>query len=373
MVVHHKIRYSRVRAGHRHFEPTEAMKKKGFQWQNLGPEGPEARAKAFRLYEDWLRVRNAPVEADGGSTYPHGSVGWAWDRYRQTEAWAAKSASTRKKDWEWSWRWIGTAFGDVSPRTIEIEAIEDLYGHVLETKGIHTAHRVVKIWRALWKVMASFKLCEIGADPSKIVRNKAPKGRNQTWSEIEIIAIAKRAWRDGYKGLAALLAVAWDTQFAPVDCRTLTLGQRVKDRRGTFFDTARGKTGKAVIGTLSRRTVKIMDAYIAGLGFDLHEDAPIFRQLNGRPFKSKDLSDEFRLIRDLVFPGDNRLMLDIRRSGAVEALAGQVELSAIAAKMGNTIDVNKKLQETYLPRRAATVRLVDEARKRGRQILKDEE
>ncbi len=188
-----------------------------------------------------------------------------------------------------------------------------------------------------------------------------------------IINLAKRAWRDGYKGLAALLAVAWDTQFAPVDCRTLTLGQRVKDRRGTFFDTARGKTGKAVIGTLSRRTVKIMDAYIAGLGFDLHEDAPIFRQLNGRPFKSKDLSDEFRLIRDLVFPGDNRLMLDIRRSGAVEALAGQVEISAIAAKMGNTIDVNKKLQETYLPRRAATVRLVDEARKRGRQILKDEE
>jgi hypothetical protein len=43
----------------------------------------------------------------------------------------------------------------------------------------------------------------------------------------------------------------------------------------------------------------------------------------------------------------------------------------MAAKMGNTIDHSRHLKETYLPKRAATVRLADEARKRGRKLLRE--
>jgi hypothetical protein len=31
----------------------------------------------------------------------------------------------------------------------------------------------------------------------------------------------KAAWRHGYRGLACIIATAWDTQFSPVDVRTL--------------------------------------------------------------------------------------------------------------------------------------------------------
>lgn len=374
MVENHKIRYSRVhRNGDRHFEPTAKMKLYGFEWRNLGPEGPEARTKAWALYEEWIAQRKGPAPQAGEARpiYPHGSCGWAWERFRRTEAWRAKAPATRKKDWDWSWQWLEPAFADLDPATIEIEMMEKLRATILQTKGLHTTHRVIKTWRAFWKVMAAMKLCDPAADPSQIISNSAPKGRSATWTELEIIRLVKRAWRDGYKGLGILIAIAWDTQFAPVDCRLLTPAQRVMDRRGVLFDTARGKTGKAVLGTLSRRTARVLDAYLAGLGFELHADALIIRNRSGKPYTADTLGDDFRTLREAEFPGDRRQLLDIRRSGAVEMQAGEADPGAMAAKMGNSIDQNRKLQETYLPKRAATVRLADEARKRGRKVLRE--
>lgn len=355
------------------------MRKLGFQPRCLGPEGREARVEAQRLYEDWLVARKSGVipnrtpQPSLRKTYPQGSVGWAWERYRRTDAWKAKAPATRNKDWDWSWKWIEPVFGDVDPKSIELEDLEEFRAVILEQKGLHTAHRILKIWRAFWKVMAGFKMCQKDADPSKLIRNSAPKPRNKTWRPWEVARIAKCAWRDGYKGLAALLAVAWDTQFQPGDCRKLTLAERLSDDRGVFFDTSRGKTGKAVIGTLSRRTALILDTYLESLGVELHPDAQIFRNRSGKPYSSDTLGDDFRDLREKVFPGEDRTIMDIRRTGAVEATAGEVAPAALAAKMGNSIDHNKKLQETYLPVRTATVRLADEARRRGRRVLQENE
>lgn len=369
-----KIPYYRVKGGRAYFEPAGKIKEMGFEARALGDDGPAAWAEAMRLNDDYQRqLRGEASIASVEKVYPLNSVGWAWQRYRRTDAWRAKSKATRDKDWDWSWQFIEPLFGDFSPAAIQIEHIEALRGGVLKDKGLHTAHRTIKVWRAFWRVMAAMGLCDKDADPSKIIRNRAPKGRTQTWAYIEIVRLAIRAWREGYRGLAALLAVAWDTQFAPVDCRLLTPGQRLKDRRGTYFDTARGKTGKAVIGTLTTRTTRVLDAYIASLGFDLHEDAQIFRNRSGVPYSADTLGDDFRTVRELTFPGDTRQLIDIRRSGAVEALAGEADPAAMAAKMGNSIDHNKQLQETYLPKRTATVRLADEARKRGRKVLKENE
>lgn len=106
------------------------------------------------------------------------------------------------------------------------------------------------------------------------------------------------------------------------------------------------------------------------LGIKLLDNAVIFRNRSGKAYTADTLDDDFRTIRSLVFPGDKRMLLDIRRSDAVEALAGDVDPAAMSAKMGNTIDHNRMLQETYLPRKAATLRLFDEARKGGRRIIR---
>lgn len=45
-----------------------------------------------------------------------------------------------------------------------------------------------------------------------------------------------------------------------------------------------------------------------------------------------------------------------------------VDPPALAGKMANSIDSDKKLQRTYLPNQTA-VRLADEARERGRGLM----
>lgn len=369
-----KLPYYVLKNGRGYFQPSKTMRQHGFEARCLGIDGPQAWAEAQRLYEDWNRIQRGetPV-AEIAKGWPPGSVGHAFDRFRRMDKWKKLSPSTRRKDWEWSWQFIAPVFGDVDPKTIEPEHMEALRESVLEDRGLHTAHRVIKTWRALWRVMAAMKYCAEAEDPSQIIRNTAPRGRSATWKPGEVARLGKMAWRKGYLGLAAILAVAWDTQFSPGDVRALRAGQRHRDARGSFFASHRGKTRQEVIGTLTARSERVLAAYLDSLGASPLADAPIFRNRSGQPYTADTLGDDFRDLRELVFPGDTRKLLDIRRTGAVEALAGEADPAAMAAKMGNTIDQNRQLAETYLPRKAATVRLADEARKRGRRVIRENE
>jgi hypothetical protein len=157
---------------------------------------------------------------------------------------------------------------------------------------------------------------------------------------------------------------------------------------------------KAVVGTLSRRTERLIRWYFRQQYGDaeLHPDTILFLspgsepvsrkgQLgewggdhgSGRPRQqaaySKDLlSKDFGRVREAEFGKlESRKMIDMRRSGSVEAVAGAVDPSALAAKMGNTIDESRELQKTYLPNQVAVVRMVDEARVIGRGRLRKEQ
>jgi hypothetical protein len=85
------------------------------------------------------------------------------------------------------------------------------------------------------------------------------------------------------------------------------------------------------------------------------------------------LARDFRLVREAVSPGDKRRLMDMRRSGAIEAGAGEVDPIALANKMANSIDKSGELQDTYLPRQVAVVRLADDARRRGRRVIRESE
>jgi len=67
----------------------------------------------------------------------------------------------------------------------------------------------MKIWRALWKVMAALHYCEAQKDPSLAVVNTEPKGRRQTWSEGEAVRCQARA-QDGLFRPGGGLACMWD-------------------------------------------------------------------------------------------------------------------------------------------------------------------
>jgi hypothetical protein len=132
-------------------------------------------------------------------------------------------------------------FGDVNPRTVTLEDISAWRKTIEETISLREAHRCLKIWRALWKVSAALGYCVRDADPGLGVRNRAAPGRNLQWSEGEVVRQAKRAWRMGYHGLAAVIAVAWDTQLSPGDVVALRASQLARGTAGEAFFTERGK------------------------------------------------------------------------------------------------------------------------------------
>jgi integrase len=343
------------------------MKAMGFQAVACGPDGPDAWRSAQDWNERWQRARRG-TEPPPKHVWPRGSLGEAFERFRRTEIWKAKKPRTRE-DWERGWKHIAPIFADVAPHTVTLEDVDGWYAALKDAAGVREAHRAVKIWRALWQVAGAMHYCEPDHDPTFGIRRETPQGRWQRWDEGEVVRLVKGAIRAAHLSLACVIAVAYDTGLSPVDVRSLTFADSRRDRRGIWFDLARAKTGRAAVGTLSRRTERLLLAYVATLPDDQLPSAPIFRTMRGRAFTKNSLSEDFRDLRTVTFPGDTRKLMDLRRSGAVEAVAGGVSDSALSAKMANTIADSKELQRTYLPVDRAAVDLADEARLRGRRRI----
>ena len=164
--------------------------------------------------------------------------------------------------------------------------------------------------------------------------------------------------------------MAWDTQFSPVDVRTLAAAPSRASRGPLVFDRqadGRTKTGRAAIGTVSARTEQLVTAYLDKLGIDLHPDAVLFRNRSGNPYRADTLSDDFADVRELAFPGDKRRLMDMRRSGVVEAIAGDAGPLGLSAKLANSIERSNSCTR---PMRQSTLKRccsADAARLKGRR------
>lgn len=391
-----KIPYYVVIKGRGYWRPTAKMRGLGFSIVRCGADGPDAWRIAAVWNERWQAHRAggepAAIEtpqrltadvAESAIRYPRGSIGEAFGRYRRTTVWAAKAPRTRE-DWWRGWKRIHPFFADLRPTDLTLEDLDEWRALIAERHGLREAHRATKIWRALWKVMAALQLCERDADPSLGVPNSAARGRSETWSEGEVVRLAKAAWRLGYRGLAAAIAVMWDSQLSPGDVRALTAGQIARAGQGRAFFTERGKTGTPVGGLLSARATALLDAYVAGLGFALLADAPLLRMRGfaptakgGRPrppqpYTSDYLSKDFRVVRSALFgEAEARQLLDLRRSGAVEAIAGGAGAEQLSRAMGNTLSASNALFDTYVPVDPAMLRDVAAARRKGRRKLRE--
>ena len=373
------IRHYVIKRGKGFWQPTKTMRALGFYSVPCGNDGPDAWAIAEQWNQRWDRTRRgdapspaivaadnlSPEKSEELTVYPPRSIGEAFRRYRRTNEWSIKKPRTRE-DWWRAWKRIKPVFGDVDPRTVSLEDISEFRKAVEDTVSLREAHRCLKIWRAMWKVCAALGYCVRDADPSLGVRNRAAAGRSETWSEGEASRLYKRAWRRGYYGLAAVIAVSWSTQLAPVDVRSLRASQLARAGADAFF-TERSKTGKPVGGLLSKRALAAIEAYLQKIDVELHGEAYIFRNRSGAPYSKDTLGDDFRVVRAAEFNDrERRTLADFRRSGAVEAIAGGATAAALAHAMGNTLSASNALFATYVPVNVTTIRSVMEARRVGR-------
>ncbi len=401
------------------------MKQYGFGLVTMGRGGPgtdaegdpepsvEDQQRAIELNRAWDHVRAGHVSAPARTTlvqYPDGSVGHAYQRAMELRK-AARlargivwSSEQEKRDsWPRAWRWL-VRFADCDPRTIVPEHFLRIDPVTGETKGlvveveqavsITERHMVIRVWRALWsKMQALHGYCDGFADPALSFANSAPEPRQQIWLRREALKLVQVAWRNQYYGLAALMALAWDSQLSPIDCRRLTLAQIRGDATGPFFTIDRAKTGRSAVATLTPWSQAVLVAYLDLFGAELLDSAPLFwtrggrpvsrtsqgtwggnhgggRHVPARPYTKSSLNQDFRKIRELAFGKDEKRQLqDMRRSGAVEGDAGGGTIEDQANKMANTVDRNKQLRKTYNPVNVTSARRYDEARAIGAKKL----
>jgi hypothetical protein len=85
----------------------------------------------------------------------------------------------------------------------------------------------------------------------------------------------------------------------------------------------------------------------------------------GSPYREATLAHDFAAVRAIVFPGDTRKLMDMRRSGAVEAIAGGADAVGLSAKLANSIGRSNVLHKTYAPVDIEAVRNTDASRLQG--------
>jgi hypothetical protein len=205
-----KIRYLLFVSGRWRWRPTRAMRAHGFGLVTFGRELTGAdRSRAIELNAEWDRVRTGIQAAASPQEprYPAGSVGDGYHRamkLRATEHRAKGILRTKEQekrdDWTRAWKWLGPVFGDRDPKTVTPEALFALRSKVADRVSPTEAHRVIKVWRALWKKLQAFGYCA-DKDPSLAFSNTAPDPRQEVWHHGEVVRLVDHAWAQGKQGL----------------------------------------------------------------------------------------------------------------------------------------------------------------------------
>ena len=367
-------RYYRERNGNAFWEPGPRAADFGLpKSKALGPYGPTAMKAAI----DW----NAKLDAARGGTrpppkYPPGTLGAFWELFRQTDAWAIMEPRTQEDYWR-AWpaiedRFAATLISDISSADSE-RFHRDLHpahdNPARDPDGTmklswNEAHRTLKVWRALLSALVSYELREQA--PVGRVSNPSPAGRAEMWTHEEISVLMWAALCLGLPGMAVAIQLAWDAMLSPVDVREAPLSAIARMPEGAALNWRRRKTGRRILTALDPFTVELVEAYSARQPVPLHGEARIVRRPTGAPYTDKDaFGDDFRLVRELAFPGDGRQLADIRRSAASEARRGGASRDDLGKAMANRLDANDALFDTYV---VSASRRVQEARQRARKV-----
>lgn len=371
-----KLRYTVRKRGKLFWQPTPEMRKMGFEPVALGDDGPSAQAEAMRLYKRWLEAK---AERGRVTTYPAGTFGAYWDRFRRAAGYAKKAVRTRE-DYERAWAHIDVwrpspdepTFSRTPCSGVTTELCERFYDHLEKTVSPNERHRTIKWLKVLLADMVT-RMRFTYVSPAARLVNPQPAGRSAIWLGAELDLLSRKAKEVGFEGMALAIRTAWETMFSPVDVWTLRPKEMKRDAGGWYFHRERTKTGKEVFAAISDQLADDLLAYLKAQGRAEADETPILRQRNGNAYRSKDtFGDDFRTVRKAAFPADTRQFLDIRRSANVEADAAGADKETMGKLLANGLAESKFLDATYTPPTVTKAREVAQQRIQGRAKLAGE-
>lgn len=340
-----RIRYYIVKNGNAFWAPGRQADTFSFpRSQPLGPAGEDAKKRAIEWNAKWDKRHNkAPVRR----AYPQGTLGHFYEYFQTTTAWKIMEPRTRE-DYERAWPEIERRFGKTLFTKITADDSERFHAeiHPAHNPGSdfshNEAHRTLKAWRALLNALVSYELRAMA--PIGRVSNPAPKGRDGLWAHADVLTLSWAACCLGMPGMAVAVRLAWAGLLSPADVWTLPR----EGWRDGLIAHERKKTGKRILVRVDAETTALVADYLATQPTQL-PSAPLIRRANGGGYRSKDtFGDDFRAVRALAFPGDERQFLDLRRSAATEARRGGATRDDLGKAMANRIDASDALAATYL-------------------------
>ena len=379
MNVVEKLRYTVSKRGNLFWQPTKEMRAVGFQAQPLGLDCDASRAKAKHLAQAWDEAKGRRGQV---TTFPPGTFGAFWDRWRRTEGWKTKELRTRQ-DYERAWAYIdawqpvddkGRPAGPMLSRTfcteITTELCEQFNAHMVRTASASERWRAIKGLKILLADMV-VRLRLGYASPAEKIVNPQPAGRSAIWLAGEVEEASVIALMLGFEGMSLGIRIAWETLFSPVDVWSLPFGALKRDASGAYFHRDRTKTDAEAFGAISDELAADLAAYMARQPFEYLADTPILRQRNGHAYRSKDtFGDDFRWVRLFAFgEGETRQFMDIRRSANVEADAAGADKKTMGELLANGLADSRFLDKTYTPATVTKSREVALQRVQGRRKL----
>ncbi|MGE0828056.1 MAG: hypothetical protein AB7O04_01745 [Hyphomonadaceae bacterium] len=176
--------------------------------------------------------------------------------------------------------------------------------------------------------------------------------------------------------MAVGIGIAYDACLSPVDVRSLTLSRIKGSGIDRWIETARKKTGEVQKHALSEDTCARLGGYLAAAAeakITFKPEEEILRQPDGWRLYTKDRWEKhFRWTRDTALPGDARRLMDMRRTGNVEADLGGMSRADRGELLANGLGKNNFLERTYTPATVVKSRQSLQKRQEARALLEAE-
>lgn len=367
-----KVRHLHQNASGFYFKTTPAMRQAGMVSEALGQDIGPAIERAEQLNALWDEIRaarRAGQDAPGAAAPRRGSLDWVVAELQKSREWHDKAPRTREEI-ERALGVLQPVFGPSAMGAVTPDQAIRFYDRMLAAGSLHKAALVMKWWRYLYSYAMRRWPRVIAQNPTLAVKIRHPKARRQVWEAAQVRAAIRRAWRRKWYGVAAAIALAYDTGLRPSDLREVTGRQLGADR----VTLTPAKTAH-LAGRDSERpfpvwpeTIALVERYKARLGLIIPADQPLLRSVSGRPFASRHhLAKQIRIVcREAGIP-DSLQLRDLRRTGNVEAAIGGASAPQLAARADHSIGRGQAILDTYTPASFAAAQAAQAARRKDRK------